>query len=758
MILVELEKNLPCDTSAIWLLDEPYDPAAQNGQPLRLAAGRGSNPQKLINARNENAPTREWIDQALVAKEPVIRLPSDPLGPLGIANDYPNDYSSIAAPLKSGDQILGIITLAHKTSGRYGSEAKMMTDTFASYAAVAIQNARLFASAQAEAWTSTVLLQVSEASQSYTNLDDLLATMARVTPLMVGVKKSAIFLWDSTQEGFELKSSYGIPDEAQQILYTDENAPAFRTLRELKTPLYIQNSTIELNLPELDPSVDHSTIILMPLMARGEILGALLVFHQIDNKMENSSIFDDQNLSILQGIAHQTSVAIENIKLIEARQEEAYVTAVLLQVAQAVVSQNELNDILDTVVHLLPILVGVDTCLLYLYDPALGIYHPTKAYTGSHAKETEILKRSFAEGEYPLLDKIKASDRPVICPLDDFDLPVEDWQAIICPTGDAQPTPRQLASGSFLIGFPLSVKGELYGIMLNKESHVPAPFHDRRMEIMTGIAQQISLAIQNERLKQEMVGRERLEREFQLARQIQKTFLPNELPQISGWEMDIRWQTAREVGGDFYDVFKLGNDLYGLAIADVSDKGMPAALYMTVTRTLIRSSARNEKSPARVLSKVNTLLMLDQQNSMFVTAIYATLNTSTGELVISNAGHNQPILYRAADHCLEILPRGQLALGVLDRIKYEDHVVKLNPNDNLVLYTDGVTESFSKTGEPFGEERLGELILNTSHDNICRLLEEIEKVNTDFRGGEPPSDDLTLLAIRRLENEKAAQC
>jgi len=294
--------------------------------------------------------------------------------------------------------------------------------------------------------------------------------------------------------------------------------------------------------------------------------------------------------------------------------------------------------------------------------------------------------------------------------------------------------------------------------MLNKESHVPAPFHDRRMEIMTGIAQQISLAIQNERLKQEMVGRERLEREFQLARQIQKTFLPNELPQIAGWEMDIRWQTAREVGGDFYDVFKLNSELYGLAIADVSDKGMPAALYMTVTRTLIRSSARNEKSPARVLSKVNTLLMLDQQNSMFVTAIYATLNTSTGELTISNAGHNQPILYRAASESLEILPRGQLALGVLDRIKYEDHVVKLNPNDNLVLYTDGVTESFSKTGEPFGEERLGDLILKTSHDDICRLLEEIEKVNTDFRGGEPPSDDLTLLAIRRLKNENAAQC
>ena len=155
-----------------------------------------------------------------------------------------------------------------------------------------------------------------------------------------------------------------------------------------------------------------------------------------------------------------------------------------------------------------------------------------------------------------------------------------------------------------------------------------------------------------------MVKRGRLEKEIQLARQIQRTFLPSRLPDLQGWDLDIIWQTAREVGGDFYDIFKLGADKLGIVIADVSDKGMPAALYMTVARTLIRAFVREISSPARVLERVNRLLVGDFAGWLVsVTAVYAVLNLRQGTLTYANAGHGLPFILhtvsRGSNRCLK---------------------------------------------------------------------------------------------------------
>lgn len=229
---------------------------------------------------------------------------------------------------------------------------------------------------------------------------------------------------------------------------------------------------------------------------------------------------------------------------------------------------------------------------------------------------------------------------------------------------------------------------------------------DELCERITQLIQQTALAIQNERFKQQTMDRERMEREFQLARQIQTTFLPDLLPLQPGWEIAARWQTTRQVGGDFYDIFKLGRDRLGLAIADVSDKGMPAALYRPVARTLIRVYARDSCSPAAVLGNVNWPMISDTPNSMFVTAVFAMVWPETGQLLVANAGHNLPLIVRNCDNNLEKLPPGGMAMGVFENIELKDHHLTLNQGDILLLYTNGVTECFSPTGEAFGEQRL----------------------------------------------------
>jgi len=241
-----------------------------------------------------------------------------------------------------------------------------------------------------------------------------------------------------------------------------------------------------------------------------------------------------------------------------------------------------------------------------------------------------------------------------------------------------------------------------------------------------------------------------MDQEIELARQIQKTFLPERLPRIKGWHLELRWNTAREVGGDFYDIFGArDHHQYAFTIADVSDKGMPAALYMTVTRTLIHSGAQNSSSPAQVLKQVNQQLILDTQNGMFITAVFGFLDPASGVVHYANAGHNLPLIYRAGSRQIESLAKGGIALGVVDDAEYVDQSVTLQEGDVFLLYTDGVTETFSPSGEIFGEPRLTEALRKACLHTDQAILKSIETELSAYRGSEILSDDLTMVSFQR---------
>jgi serine phosphatase RsbU (regulator of sigma subunit) len=285
------------------------------------------------------------------------------------------------------------------------------------------------------------------------------------------------------------------------------------------------------------------------------------------------------------------------------------------------------------------------------------------------------------------------------------------------------------------------------------ENFISAQSRSRRQEITVGITQQAALAIQNEKLHSEVVERERMERELQLAREIQQSFLPERLPIHNGWDLDVLWKPAREVGGDFYDVFDLPGNRLGLVIADVADKGMPAALFMTLVRTLIRATAREELSPSAVLEIVNDLLISDTKHGLFITVAYAIISLETGKIIFANAGHNLPLLIRQTRQ-LEILETTGMALGVLEGIHIADLKIELNQGDFLIFYTDGVTEAFSPDGEMFGEQRLREFILSNECNTAQQQLQAIDQAVQEFIGNFPYSDDITILTVRRFATEK----
>jgi len=213
------------------------------------------------------------------------------------------------------------------------------------------------------------------------------------------------------------------------------------------------------------------------------------------------------------------------------------------------------------------------------------------------------------------------------------------------------------------------------------------------------------------------------------------------------------WHAARQVAGDFYDFFELPDRRLGLVIADVADKGMPAALFMALTRTLMRAAALEETSPAAALARVNDLLVPSAHSGMFVTLFYAILALETGELTYANAGHNRPLLLRADAGKLEQLAKGEMALGVLEEVRHEEHVTSLEPGDCVIFYTDGVTEAFSPKGEIYEEKRLRAIIHATAGNSAQEILNGIDDSVITFIGDAAPSDDRTTMVLRRSRNQ-----
>jgi len=741
-VLTELERTLPCDVAAIWLL--------QDGG-LCLSAAHGYAAEAYVGDFSPDGGP--WLAQALNADQVIIRTPDSPQEPLGAAMGLPLDYSAIAAPLRAGDRRLGLLTLAHRTPGRYGAESQAMIAAFASYAAVAIENTRLYQETQELARISTVMLKVAEATRSLTTLDEVLETVVHLIPALVGVEQCAILLWDESTAAFEPAAAFGLTPAQQETFdrwrVAPGDEPAFDDLRLNQSPVFIYDVATDDRLAgAVVWTLGFESLLLLPLLAQGEVLGTVLIDYPSDwlgpGSMER---IRDERLVIIQGIALQTAAAIENTHLREAQQEEAYVSAALLQVAQTVASLNDLDDILGTIVRITPILVGVERCIIFLWDDERAVFRPAQAYGIPRDAGAALLARRYAPGGFPLLDAVRRHDHLAVYPPG-------------APDGGDDQVPPDFAAGFSpasaegaslsLLALPLSVKGNALGVMVLEEADTPRRSRDRRLEIITGIAQQAAMAVQGDLLQQETVERERLERELQLAHEIQQTFMPGQPPDLPGWELVFAWQAARQVAGDFYDFFELPDKRLGLVIADVADKGMPAALFMALTRTLMRAAALEEMSPAAALARVNDLLVPDAQGGMFVTLFYAVLSLETGELTYANAGHNLPLLLRSGTGAVEWLRKGGMVLGVLEGARPEERVVSLEPGDHLILYTDGITEAFSPEGEIHGEERLRATVQTAAGSSAQAMLAGIDESVNAFVGDLAPSDDRTVMVLRRL--------
>ncbi len=238
-----------------------------------------------------------------------------------------------------------------------------------------------------------------------------------------------------------------------------------------------------------------------------------------------------------------------------------------------------------------------------------------------------------------------------------------------------------------------------------------------------------------------------LQNELGVASKIQQSILPTRFPDKPGCRMFANMKPARNVGGDFFDVIHLADGRIGIAIADVSDKGVPAALFMMSCRTLIKGAAIGKTDPGEVLHEVNQLLQEDNDAAMFVTVFYGVYDPDSRRFHYANGGHNSPLVVHADGSSAELPLTGGIALGLIPDLDYDNKSVTLAPGDLIVMYTDGVTEAFDEEGNQFGTQRLQEVFAGAEPTDVQAANRSVFEAVEKFAGDTPQSDDITCVTL-----------
>jgi sigma-B regulation protein RsbU (phosphoserine phosphatase) len=300
-----------------------------------------------------------------------------------------------------------------------------------------------------------------------------------------------------------------------------------------------------------------------------------------------------------------------------------------------------------------------------------------------------------------------------------------------------------------ILAVPIQLKEVCKGVIYVDNRIQTGIFRPADIELLEGIASSAAIAIENARLYQVAVEKGRLERELQVARDVQSNLIPRATPQIPGWDFSALWNPARQVSGDFFDFIPLQQDKIGIVIADVTDKGMPAALFMAHARSIIRASVVGPYAPAEAIISANHLICTDPTEGMFVSLFYAQLDPGSGELTYVNGGHNPPLHYRSVSNDLIELQHTGFPLGIEDESPYEQGSLHIQDGDFLLMYTDGVTEAMNQSFDMFGKDRLVQILFEHISDSASEIQSTINNAIFEFMGTEDASDDVTLVVLKK---------
>lgn len=636
----------------------------------------------------------------------------DVLGFEGLLTEKHMPLSGIYVPLRFGESILGVLSLRSYDSSAFSADDQRLLEVISACIAPALATSTLAGDLEQ---ISTLSLLVQEISNLLTTLDPLPERISRIAWLLADVLDFEQISLLEFSEG-ELQLIFQSPSRNNHEVEQDTADIIMAAVGSGEIQSVVKNLETE-----EDPASQRREYA-FPLQIVHHRLGALHIC------CLGGSEFSEDQLRLLETVGQQLAFAMLEARNYARQQEEAWITTVLLEVARHAAQPGDPIAALEAVLQLATLLVGTEWIVLLTPGSEPG---PMRFITGAGLKRQQtfaLTDLEFHIDSAALSPPYREDDEPIII---DLPKPVDD-----------------ILQDDRALGLVLTDGQTLLGLLLAENELISG----KQPALIAGIAHQVSLRLENTHLIEEAAAQHSLERELSMARDIQISFLPASVPEMSTGEIGVAWRVAREVGGDFYDFIPLpagtDGDRLGIVIADVADKGIPAALYMALSRTLLRTLAVGFDDPGACLERVNQQLIRDAHGELFVSVFYAIWEPAVGNLSYANAGHNPPLLFTPRQRGMLLHDHG-MVLGVQDSSVYRTNNIEIAPDQLLVLYTDGVTDAMDDNEDFFGIQRLESLVLGLTDWRPQSVADNIEQRVLRFTGQRELFDDLTTLTIHR---------
>ena len=408
----------------------------------------------------------------------------------------------------------------------------------------------------------------------------------------------------------------------------------------------------------------------------------------------------------------------------------------LLEVSRALGAEMHLDNLLPVIIHKTTEVMDAERSSLFIYDPDSDELW-SKVAEGMDEKTIRFPAGVGIAGD--VAKTLKTANIP-----DAYD------DSRFNPEFDKQ---SDFKTKSVLCMPMTTRKGELIGVVqvLNKTDG--GTFQESDEKLLEALCIQAGVAIVRARLTEAFLEKQRIEESLKLAADIQMGMLPSTFPAFperNDFDLFAGIIPAKEVGGDFYDFFLVDKKHLCFVIGDVSGKGIPAALFMALTKTQIKASSSRRRTPGDILFRANNDLCHENESSMFCTLFYGIMNTETGEVTYANAGHNPPYIIEKGIEPVQIESTGGIALGVMEEMEFESATFTVSKGDSIFLYTDGVNEAMNEADEEYSYERLEDYLKENSTGSITDMVNKNLESVKEFAGTAPQSDDITVLALQYL--------
>jgi len=561
------------------------------------------------------------------------------------------------------------------------------------------------------------LLEVSAATSQTLDLDQLLANVAGIVQKVLPYDLFAILLYSERRQDLRIRYAVGHREEVVSNLVLALGEGITGTAATRGEPVLVGDVRSD---PRYLNSVDAvRTELAVPMTARGKLVGV------IDLQSTRANAYTEYDSALLRLIAARVSIAIENARLYRRVERQNRTLKALTHISREFSAILNLNELLGKIAETMRALINYDAFSILLVDhDARALRH---RFSIRYDQRVDIDNIPLGKG----LTGAAATSREVV------------------RVHDTTKDPRYIASHPDIraeVAVPLIVQDRVIGVM-DLESERVGFFTDDHIRTLTVLAPQIASSVDNARLYEELAARERrMEEDLKAARDLQRVMLPDGAPEIEGLESAVRLRPAREISGDIYDIFEHKEGQTFIAMGDVSGKGAAAALYGGLVSGLLRMLAPRRRRPAELLKALNDALIERRVESRYVTLCVLLWDPITRQIVMANAGALPPLICRS-NEIVKVRVEG-VPLGLLASREYEEVPFQLQPDDLLVLYSDGITDHINSAGIEYGRGRLAQVVRSHCGRASAEIVSEIFKDVDRF--AKTAFDDQTVLVMKVL--------